>query len=1235
LFLEQTPSTRAFEEGNSLFGDKCLDRYDRTSCEVNAELVHKFNKELEQDAFNQECISGDVCETNASWRQSPRNLIDTDGTVAVHHLLLHRDSDEVGTLILPPEGGRDVAQTSESQSLRPNTNISTMSFDSGVFSKFADTLTSTMTLDWPDATSSGVVADLRSPMKISDLLLLKFASFQFSASPCKTFSKLSEKNELRLSEDRNLESGCYVSGNLENLVREPIWQESAVGANGLSSNEPNVSPSCTLFFQEKLLNEILESNVGDPDNRLSYTSDSKEGWYTRNIVSDETDCETLDGRVNIHGTLTSTSSSGSVGTMVSFDELNRTVISRNAEDVCPFSSSSVTLADDGCSSPADNNRDPQTNTVENSLTNVTESGCSLRSSLLGCVELTTDNNDDYHDDGGKVGEGSHSADEIKEANLSTCGEEHHGIAAWNDPERSHSVNEQVSPVERFLSRNATEQMLNEGEVVMTSHDGSNWNSVVVTPLSPPTSVPSSRVTDSIYSREDRPSSAERSITSNDLCNSPDQRSSIESKILPGVRPAVEDDSIYQQNTNATAAFESERNVSLDDGLVTEFMNPGSIEIINPPGRAVVSQYDTAVMDNRADEACASVFRVHNDNNVHFDAAGFCRTNDDIIHYENHNRSDSNHDESEDSILSADRSNLISECTPPPPQPPASLRVRIRRDSYTLDHSSFLLPGSLNATGISSVQAELNLPGTNREDRHPSRHAHPPILPVIPPASVHNVDPLVRHSDDVELILRSDDQLVNEGGEGCSVKEGPEECFALTSSIEDLKLRPVKKRLQFLETKTAGPTIETRPNTSFDVNVKNTRLVNIESRRGNVGRFTPPEVSVPHTVDRSGVILSSPSLRLMTDPTSSHEINLKQGSSSSNKVWKSGLSNSMAAVRARVESERAGKLEHLERFLLQASGLTGVESPDLSVDRTAGDVIVDERLERGQYSSPYGIECPREALYSGSHHRERRAVANSGGNIDSASQKVNIFHPVTDSTEEEELLRWHVEQFELKRRELVEQHQRRLSELLAEQELQQLVLQQELLSISQTKSSGTSNQSGSVERVRSAPPIGSDATNEESVGQKRGLKSVVNRSGASRANIIDINSNNFSPQLTPPPHHPTTVEVHMPRVSFLTAVDVDFVQRSPSGVYYRMGTISPRGSVATEKSEDFNAAYKSPAVLRRRRTVATAGSRSPFDGTASTASPASAVAGDGERQRRVDCKLNVTDKVGACENNYLL
>ena len=156
------------------------------------------------------------------------------------------------------------------------------------------------------------------------------------------------------------------------------------------------------------------------------------------------------------------------------------------------------------------------------------------------------------------------------------------------------------------------------------------------------------------------------------------------------------------------------------------------------------------------------------------------------------------------------------------------------------------------------------------------------------------------------------------------------------------------------------------------------------------------------------------------------------------------SASLAAIRARMESERVGKLEHLHRYLSHVSNPSLLDSPGSSLRHP---------LASGNFP-PMGLNentLQMRSLNSFEHKTNRVGSNEMAAAVDSGTQFSHLATSLPFFLNDVELKKWQLEQLEMKKQLLVQQHKVQLAQLLVEQERQQLSLQQELFQIQQENS----------------------------------------------------------------------------------------------------------------------------------------------------------------------------------------
>jgi len=326
---------------------------------------------------------------------------------------------------------------------------------------------------------------------------------------------------------------------------------------------------------------------------------------------------------------------------------------------------------------------------------------------------------------------------------------------------------------------------------------------------------------------------------------------------------------------------------------------------------------------------------------------------------------------------------------------------------------------------------------------------------------------------------------------------------LTASMEDLKLRPSKKKLEF----------DGLPRASTPLFV-----------------LEPPDEyrDQPMSTEDVGSSVSPNVTDLCTD-----------------------------ACRPPVGLNMQAKKDHLERYLKSLATMPGCESMHEVLDTD----LVQENNYAGRFDREYAIDLPCQ---------ERST----------SLLLPNLLHQ-SDSTGEltdDECLEVQLEQYEIMKQHLMEEHQRSLEQLLAEQERQMSLLQSRLMG--HTLFSNSSPHSRTVKHVPStlAMPLSEFERCE-------GTSLPLDVPGTFHRQLNEMQSTSR-----------TTADLHQQSISdadrhvealVVSEMSSNHKIRSPAGVFYTaQQVVSREPSCSTIRSDDTESefAYKSPAVLRGSRRL---------------------------------------------------
>ena len=335
-------------------------------------------------------------------------------------------------------------------------------------------------------------------------------------------------------------------------------------------------------------------------------------------------------------------------------------------------------------------------------------------------------------------------------------------------------------------------------------------------------------------------------------------------------------------------------------------------------------------------------------------------------------------------------------------------------------------------------------------------------------------------------------------------------IALTASMEDLRLRPSKKKLELLlasESVFLDPPDEYRDHQSLTENGKS--------------------------------FMSSDGVDLTAD--GAH--------------WPT------------VDLHMQAKEDHLQRYLKSLVSLpdhdTAQEDPNSCQAQNSRDACSHDVSNSFNFGGESGAELPRH------EHSTSPLVP-------------ELLHRCDNMAElsEDDYLAAQLQQYEVMKRHLMEEHHRRLERLLAEQERQMSLLRSRVMG--QSVVSGSSDHSGSV--AHKLPSTAVTPADDSDRCSNKPLPSDITDMFSSQ-NLIDTLQipGGFGlgqvchPIASPEPHVATS----------LGGMSSGHKMRSPAGVFYDdRQVISREPSCSTIRSGDTETefAYKSPAVLRRSRRI---------------------------------------------------
>jgi len=472
-----------------------------------------------------------------------------------------------------------------------------------------------------------------------------------------------------------------------------------------------------------------------------------------------------------------------------------------------------------------------------------------------------------------------------------------------------------------------------------------------------------------------------------------------------------------------------------------------------------------------------------------------------------------------STLSTDLDQYMTECTLP--------ATDTSFDSQTLNaaaNDSRQLSDLIASVKIFSEDDELRIDGagrlshsrtrsfTNADYSLPSSRSCSPEIPSKNEIRRHSCTPSTPQPPDVvERVCGS--SLEHQGRESWQDDEivtSPQ--ITLTASIEDLKLRPSKKKLEF-------DGLPNEPSQPF--------------------LLEPPDEYRDHpiTTENDGSSISPNVTDLSTN-----------------------------AYRPPVSSELQAKEDHLQRYLKSLATMPGYDSVH---DVTDSDLLHESRINSHDVS--YNCRFDREDVLDLPRHECSTSLLIP----DLLHQSDNV-----EEFTEDDYLEVQLQQYEVMKRRLMDEHRRSLEHLLAEQERQMSLLQSRLMG--QTMSSRSSHHTGTMTHATSTlATANSDFEHRKSNVLPSDVPDTLDRQRLSNEIQITSHTVGLDQQKILSPDHRVAAVVADETLSC-------HKKRSPAGVFYNdQQVISREPSCSTIRSDDAESefAYQSPAVLRssRRRT----------------------------------------------------